>query len=69
MDRSGHVEERLIDRDPLDQRGEVVEHVDDQVAEPLVLGEVPADEDQVGAQPFRPPAGHRPVHPKGPGLV
>ena len=52
------VEERLVDRDALDPRREVAQHVDDLVAEPLVLAEVAADEPELGAQPPGAPAGH-----------
>ena len=69
VNRPRHIEEGLVDRHPLDQRSEVVEHVDDQVAQALILGEVSTDEDQVGAQPLGPPTGHRPVHAERPRLV
>ena len=42
---AGDVGEGLVDRDALDQRGEVAEDSDRGVAEPLVVAEMPADED------------------------
>src|SRR5260370_6126678 len=58
MDRAGHVQEGLVDRYPLDERREVAQHIDDGVAETLVLVEVTADERDVGAQLAGAPAGH-----------
>ena len=48
--RAGDVEERFVDRDALDQGSEVAQHVDDLIAQALVLAEVAADEPQRGAQ-------------------
>ncbi len=59
------VGESLVDRDPLDQRREVAQYPDRGVAEPLVLLEVPADEDQVGAKLSRPPTRHAAVDAEG----
>ena len=58
MDRAGHVEERLVDRDPLDERREVAQHVDDLITEALVLAEVAADEPEARAQLPGEPARH-----------
>ena len=60
-----NVGESLVDRDPLDQRREVAQYPDRGVAEPLVLLEVPADEDQVGAKRSRPPSRHAAVDAEG----
>ena len=49
VDGSGDVQECLVDRDPLDQRSEVPEDVDDLITELLVLREVAADEAQARA--------------------
>lgn len=54
------VSEGLVDRDALDQRGEVAEHGDRRIAEPLVVAEMSADEDEVrasscAARPGMPP--------------
>ena len=60
--RSGHVEERFVDRDALDQRGEVAEHCHHLIRQPLVLGEVAVHEHQVGAQLLGPPPRHAALH-------
>ena len=60
--RPGDVEERLVDRDALHERREVAEHCHHPIGEPLVLGEVPVDEHQVGAQSLGPPSGHAALH-------
>ncbi len=49
MDGAGHVEERLIYRNPFDDRGEIAQDIDDLVAEALVLAEVTRHEHQAGA--------------------
>jgi hypothetical protein len=67
--RPGHVEERLVDRDPLDRRCDVPEDRHHGIAEPLVLPVVTPHEDELGAQPGRPPAGHPALHPVRLGLV
>ena len=69
MRAAGDVGEGLVDRDALDQRREVAEHADRGVAEPLVLLEMPADEDQLRAKLARPPARHAAVHAEGLRLV
>ena len=56
--RSGDVEERLVDRDPLDERREVVEHLHHRVAEALVLRKWPPANAQARAELPGPPAGH-----------
>ena len=58
----GHVEERLVDGDPLHERREVAEYRHDLVGEPLVLGEVPGDERQIGTQALGAPARHATLH-------
>ena len=50
VDRPGDVEERLVDRDPLDEGSEVVEHLHHRVAEALVLLEVATGEREAGAE-------------------
>ena len=65
----GDVGERLVDGDALDQRGEVAEHRDRRVAEPLVLVEMAADEDQLRAELARPPPRHAAAHAERPRLV
>jgi hypothetical protein len=62
MRAAGDVGKRLVDRDALDQRREVAEHANRRVAQPLVLLEMPAGEDQPGAELFRPPSRHAAMH-------
>ena len=69
MRAAGDVGEGLVDRDALDQRGEVAEDGDRGVAEPLVVAEVPADEDEVGTELPRRASGHAAADPEGLGLV
>ena len=64
-----NVDEGFVDRDPLDQRREVPENVDDLIAEALVLVEVAADEAQVWTQAPGHPAWHPGSNPKRLGLV
>jgi hypothetical protein len=59
---AGNVGESLVDRDPLDRRGEVAQYPDGGVSEPLVLLEVSADEHQAGAKCSRLPTRHAAVH-------
>ena len=69
MRAAGDVGEGLVDRDALDQRGEVAEDGDRGVAEPLVVAEVPADEDEVGTELPRRASGHAAADPEGLRLV
>ena len=59
----------LVDGDALDQGREITEHLDGGVAQPLVLLEMAADEDQVRAELARPPSRHAAAHPERLGLV
>ena len=61
--------ERFVDRDALDQRGEIAQHVDGGIAQPLVLGEMAADEDEVRTELARPPSRHPAAHPEGLRLI
>ena len=63
------VEERLVDGDPLDERGGVVEHLEHRLAGRRVRRQARRDEDGVRAQPTRLAAAHRAAHPAGPRLV
>src|SRR5690606_2208548 len=66
---SGDVRERLVDRDPLDVRRVVAQHVDGGVAQTLVFAEMPADERDPGTERPRPPSGHAAAHAESAGLV
>lgn len=61
---AGDVGERLVDGYAFDQRREIVEHLDRGVAEPLVVLEVAADEDQLRAEFPRSLSGHSATHPE-----
>ena len=69
MDGSGDVEERFVDRDSLDDRGEVPEHFHDLISEALVLAEMASREAQPGAEPFRSPGRHSRSDTESLGLV
>ena len=69
MDGSGHIEESLIDRHPLDSRGEVMEDGHDIVAEPLVTVEVASDEKEITAKLAGPPPWHPAADAVAPGFV
>ena len=49
------LDESLVDRDPLEERGEFAEDGDGRVAEALIVAEVTADESKLRAQLARPP--------------
>ena len=69
MGAARHVGKGLVDGDPLDQRREIAEHLDRGIAQPLVLLEMAADENQVRTELARPPSRHAAAHPEGLGLV
>src|SRR4051812_22178957 len=50
MGATGHVGERLVDRDALDRRREIAQDSDRRVAEPLIFAEVAVDEKEVGTE-------------------
>ena len=65
----GDVGEGLVDRDALDQGREVVEDRHRRVAEPRVLLEVAADEDELRAELAGPASRHAAAHAERLGLV
>ncbi len=67
--RAGDVEERLVDAEPLDVRGQVVADRHDLVRVVDVAVEVGRQDDGVRASPERDRHRHRRVHPVGAGLV
>ena len=69
MRAAGDVGKGLVDRNALDQRREIVEHANRGVAEPLVVLEMPADEDQLRAEFPGAPARHAAMHAESLGLV
>ena len=64
-----HVEERLVDREALDQRGRVLEHLEHRLARLDVGREPRLDDDRVRAEAARLPAAHRGADPERLGLV
>ena len=69
MRAPGHVGEGLVDGDPLDVRREVAQDGDGGVAKPLILVEMPADEEEVGTELPRAPSWHAASHAEGPCFV
>ena len=59
----------LVDGDPLDQRREIIEHVDGSIAQPLVLLEMATDKDQLRTEFARPPSRHAAADSEGLGFV
>ena len=69
MRAAGNIGKSFVDGNALDQRGEIVEHRDDRIAEPLVVAKMAADKDQVRAELARPEARHAAGDPEGLGFV
>ena len=69
MRAAGNVGEGLVDGDPLNQRREIAEHLDGGIAQPLILLEMAADENQLRAELARPPPRHPAAHPERLGFV
>ena len=67
--RAGHVQERLVDVHPLDQRREGAQHLDHVVSEALILAVVAPNEGDVRAQLAGAPAGHAGVDAQGLRLI
>ena len=55
MGAAGNIGKSFVDGNALDQRGEIVENVDDRIAEPLVVAKMAADKDQVRTELARKP--------------
>src|SRR5262252_166954 len=53
-----NVSKGLVDGNPFDERGEIIEHIDGSIAQPLVILEMPADKDQLRTQLTGPPSRH-----------
>ena len=66
---AGHVEKGLVDRDALDQGGEVAEHLHDLISQALILPEVPGHEAQAGTEPAGGATGHSRSDTESPGFV
>jgi hypothetical protein len=59
----------LVDRNPLDERRVITQHLDGGVTQPLVLREMAADKSQLRTELARPPSGHTATDTKGLGFV
>ncbi len=66
---AGDVEERLVEREPLDERRELAEHREDLLRDPPVLGMVRRDHDQAGTGPPGGPHRHGGADAERTGLV
>jgi len=64
-----NVEERLVDREPFDERRAVVEDAKGRLARLGIRRHPRRDDDRARAQPPCLPAAHRRAHPEGLGLV
>ena len=69
MRAAGDVGKGLVDGDALDHRREIVEHFYRRVAQPLVVAEIAADEDQLRAEFARLAPRHAAAHAEGARLV
>ena len=69
MRAAGDIGEGLVDRNPLDQWGEIIEHLDRSITQPLVLLEMAVDEDQARTKLARPPSWHTAADAESLGLV
>ena len=56
---AAHVEEGLVDRDPLDERGRVLEDREERLARSRVLGHARRHDERLGTEAARLPAPHR----------
>src|SRR5262249_23657643 len=59
----------LVDREPLDEGGEVAQNSDCRVPQALIFPKIPADEVQLWTQLARPPCGHSAPNPESLCLV
>ena len=69
MRAPGNIGEGFVDGDALDQRGEIVEHRDDRVAEPLVVAKMATDKNELRTELARPEARHAACDPERFGFV
>jgi hypothetical protein len=69
MRAASNIGKRLVDRDPLDKRREVIKHRDGGIAQPLVILEVATDKNQLRAKLARLPARHAAAYAESLGFV
>jgi hypothetical protein len=59
----------LVDGNPLDEGGEIVDHLDGGIAQPLIVLEMAADKGELRTELARLPSRHAAAHPEGLGFV
>ena len=69
MGAARDIGEGLVDGDALDEGCEIAEHRDGGIAQPLVLGEVTADEGQLWTELAGAPPRHAAADPEGLGFI
>src|ERR1700756_1745835 len=69
MSAPHHVREGLVDGNSLHEGGEIIEHLNGSIAQPLVVLEMATDEDQLRTEFARPPPGHPAADAESPGFV
>ena len=69
MDRALDIGKGLVDRDPLDERCEITQHLDRGVAQPLVVLEMAADKSELRTEFARPPSRHPAANPERLGFI
>jgi hypothetical protein len=65
MGAAGDVGKRLVDGNSLDQRREIIEHVDGGIAQPLIILEMAADKDELRTEFARLPSRHATANSEG----
>ena len=63
------VGEGFVDGNPLDERGEIIEHVDGSITQPLVILEMATDKDQLRTKLTSPSSWHAAADAERPGFV
>src|SRR5262249_38943992 len=69
MDGTRHIGKGLVDGNPLDERGEITQHLHGAGAQPLVVLEMPADKSELRAKLARVPSRHPAANPEGLGFI
>src|SRR6516164_7834672 len=53
-----NVSKGLVDGNPFDKRGKIIEHIDGSITQPPIILEMPVDKDQLWTQLTSPPSRH-----------
>jgi hypothetical protein len=69
MGAAGDVGKRLVDGNSLDERREIIEHIDGGIAQPLVILEMAADKNELRTEFARLPSRHATADSEGLGFV